>query len=75
LFELRSQRGNEWCRIHPIMASNHRWRGPLRCRGLRCESAVAQLSTLGIIEYNKQYKITYEKPTHDARRKLVFITH
>jgi len=27
LFELRSQRGTEWCRVQPIMASNRRCRG------------------------------------------------
>jgi hypothetical protein len=31
------------------MASNRRWRCQFRYRGLRCESAVAQLFSLGII--------------------------
>jgi hypothetical protein len=46
LFELRSQRGTELCRVQPIMASNRRWRGQFRYRGSRRESAVAQLFSL-----------------------------
>jgi hypothetical protein len=48
LFELRSQRVTEWCRVQPIMASNRRWRLQFRCRGSRRRSAVAQLFSLGV---------------------------
>jgi hypothetical protein len=56
VFKLRSQRGTEKCRVQPIMASNRRWRCQFRCRGPRCESVVAQLSTLGGID------VFYETP-------------
>jgi hypothetical protein len=31
-----------------VAGANRRWRLPFRCRGSRRESAVAQLSTLGV---------------------------
>jgi hypothetical protein len=45
------------------MASNRRWRGQFRYRGSRRESAVAQLFSLGLIAYAKNY---------DYRSWLVF---
>src|ERR1039457_6758809 len=33
-----------------VAGANRRWRWPFRCRGSRRESAVAQLSTLGIMD-------------------------
>src|ERR1035437_5962202 len=35
-----------------VAGANRRWRCQIRCRGSRRESAVAQLSTLGIITRN-----------------------
>src|ERR1035437_3505983 len=61
-FKLRSQRGTEWCRVQPIMASNRRWRWPFRYRGSRRESAGAQLSTLGSLPtsfYERRHQCRY----------------